>query len=165
MLDPRRLVIFLLATYGDGEPTDNAAELYNWTIKASGEDQELLKASSVQLSGFSSHIVQSLLSVIARCRCASSSSRKTSAWLLHDLLLLRQDSLSVCLLQQHQVARLVGCSVLVRTNKLLQLCCFAACACLLSHLSSVHNAKMSCSAISSSARGFEASCMWNGVLT
>ena len=36
-LPTESLVLFLMATYGDGEPTDNAADLYNWVVRSAGD--------------------------------------------------------------------------------------------------------------------------------
>ena len=45
-LGSQNLVLFLVATYGDGEPTDNAADLYNWLLKSAGEAERAAAAPS-----------------------------------------------------------------------------------------------------------------------
>lgn len=39
-LPKERLVFLLLATYGDGEPTDNATEFYNWLVQQTEQENE-----------------------------------------------------------------------------------------------------------------------------
>ena len=45
-LSSQDLVLFLVATYGDGEPTDNAADLYNWLLKSAGEAERAAAAAA-----------------------------------------------------------------------------------------------------------------------
>lgn len=41
-LPAEEVVIFLVSTYGEGEPTDNAQEFYNWMISEERSDTELV---------------------------------------------------------------------------------------------------------------------------
>jgi NADPH-ferrihemoprotein reductase len=51
-LPKERLVLFLMATYGDGEPTDDAAEFYNWLGETSKEGADRALLSGVNYGVF-----------------------------------------------------------------------------------------------------------------
>lgn len=67
-LPKEKLVLYLMATYGDGEPTDNAADFYNWVCSEVEDVENGVKDQYLQVCGYRVMLVSSSAS-LHPCMC------------------------------------------------------------------------------------------------